>query len=274
MSTRQVFGTCSWILGMEDVADITATVKHLGLDGFQFHGDHRSHDPIELRQCAQAHGLTLFAIDPSRCAPQDGEQASPAAGQTYYRGVIDFAKACGCGHVTVHGLGFWCAGDPSRSDALEHLVSALSSLCDYAAGKGVELHWEPCNRYEIPMVRTCTQARELLAKVAQPNLHLILDSFHMNIEEHDAIKQIAQSVQYTSIYHISDSNRGGIGSGHIDFRGHHRALSEGGFHGPVMLEIVLPWLAPKTAPASDTEWRSLEAECARSIDAWNSYAAA
>lgn len=269
--TSTQFGLCSWTLGHEDPAEIMQLTRAMGLDGLQFHGDHTSHDPAAVRAAADAAGLIIFAIDPIGCAPRSDDIADAKHGVDYYTRVIDFAAAMGCDTVTVHGLAFWCQDQDDRSGALQRLVASLQQLCDHAATAGIRLLWEMCNRYEAPMVRASHEGRSLHAQVERDNFALILDSFHMNIEDRDPVAEIEATGKAIAIYHVSDSNRSGIGSGHVDFRSQHRALRAAGFNSPVMLEFVLPGLGPHTPPETEAQWQALHAEFKRSLQAWRGY---
>jgi D-psicose/D-tagatose/L-ribulose 3-epimerase len=269
-NTSTLFGLCSWTLGLEDIEKILEATKRFGLDGLQFHGDHASHDPRTLKAAAAQRGLQLFAIDPIRCKPEH-DQANADQGVAYYRKVVDFAEQAGCRAVTVHGLGYWCQDASDRPGALTHLVGGLQALCEYAGPKGIRILWEMCNRYEVPMARTCREGRQLKSLVQRENFALILDSFHMNIEDRDGTSEITATGPDIAIYHVSDSNRGGIGSGHIDFAAHHQALRAVGFRSPVMLEFVLPGRGPHTPPEAANDWVALELEFTRSLAQWRKF---
>ena len=266
------FGICSWTLGSEDPNDIMKQIAELGLDGLQFHGDHRTHCARDVAIAARAHGLKIYAIDPANSGPVEGDIASAENGIAYFKQVIAFAKDAGSDTVTVHGLGTWIANCADRTGAFQRLVSALQVLCDHASIHGVRLLWEPCNRYEMPMVRSTAEGRRLHNSVNRPNFGLILDSFHMNIEDRCPVDEIKASGDRIAIYHVSDSNRGGIGVGHVDFKAHHDALASVGFHGPIMLEFVLPHLCPHTPPSSSGDRREFAKQCHDSLDIGRSFA--
>lgn len=109
---------------------------------------------------------------------------------------------------------------------------------------GVRALYEVCNHYEVPLIHTAAQCRQLLAEMDSDNVRMILDSFHMNIDEPDPLQALRGHGAFTAIYHISDSGRGGIGTGHIDVKAQHEALVAGGFSGAVATELVPEHLAP------------------------------
>ena len=265
------FGICTWTLGIEEPQALMAKVLALGLTTVQFHGDHATHDPLEVKQAAHTHGVSIFAIDPMGCRPKPGDTVDANHGLAYYRGVLDFARETGTDVVTAHGLGTWCCDEKDRAGAFEKLVTALQTLCDDAAESGIRILWEMCNRYELPMVRTCREGRELSARVSRTNFGLIIDSFHMNIEERDPVAEIRETGEDVSMYHISDSDRGGIGSGHVDFKAQHAELRAMGYEAPVMVEFVLRELCPTTPPGTPDEWLRMHEAISTTIATWREF---
>jgi len=123
----------------------------------------------------------------------------------------------------------------------------------------------------VPVLRRVTEWEALFLQVDKANFQLILDSFHMNMEEPDPLVAISQCTAL-AMYHISDSNRAGIDSGNINFSEQFAALAKRGYHAPVMLELVLPTLTPNTPPANEQQWQALEAEFATSMARWREFA--
>jgi len=263
-----MLGINSWPLGLEEPLALMRKVSELGLDGLQYCGETREQDPRRLGQLAEEFGLALMAIDPFHCAPPSPEQASEQGAIDYYRSVIDFAVSAGSPWVTIQGLGQWTANCRDHSHAWQRLLQCCASLEKHAAAAGVRLVYEVCNRYEVPIIRTLDACLALLEEADCPRIGVVLDSFHMNIDESDACAAIRRAGGRLASYQISDSNRAGIGSGHVDFVAQWRALQDIGFDGPVVLELVLPELTPSTPPQSAEQWARMNEEIARSARVW------
>lgn len=71
----------------------------------------------------------------------------------------------------------------------------------------------------------------------------------MNLEEDNLVKAIIRCGDKLSVYQISDSNRKGIGFGHIDFNQHFAALDLIQFNGLIVLECA----QPRQTPGFDSE---------------------
>lgn len=132
--------------------------------------------------------------------------------------------------------------------ALTWLVEALRE-CSLAAGEcGVRLALEPINRYETTLINNCAEGLELAAQVGAENFGLLLDSFHMNIEEPHIEAAIAGCAGRLFHFHAADSNRWPPGGGHLDFRSILGALEKSGYTGWVSGEFL-----PKPDAASAAE---------------------
>jgi sugar phosphate isomerase/epimerase len=130
--------------------------------------------------------------------------------------------------------------------AMSLLVDALRTCAAEAASKGVRLAIEPINRYEADMIHSAHEGLELLEQVGHQNVGLILDTYHMNIEEPSLEGSIQATGDRLFHFHVSDSNRLHPGAGHIDFESIIRALDDTGYRGALSGEF-LPNPDPVTA---------------------------
>jgi D-psicose/D-tagatose/L-ribulose 3-epimerase len=106
------------------------------------------------------------------------------------------------------------------------------------------LGFEPLNRYLCRFILHSSAALDMVSQINASNMNIILDAFHMNIEEEDPIKAIGQCGSKLNIYQISDSNRQGIGFGHIDFTKHFIALDSIQYSNPIIVECAYPRQTP------------------------------
>ena len=261
-------GTCSWTLGLKDLEQLMSKVKSLGLDGLHFCEKLTDYSPIDVKETAERYGLKIFAIDPFYAKPENSAKATLPYAISYYSEVIDFAVEANSPWVTLQALPKWTINCSSEAENYTFLAEACKKLDAYAKLKKVKLVYEAVNRYESSIMHTALECRNFLDQLEHHEIKIVLDSFHMNIEEADAVKAIQETGDQLASYHISDSNRGGIGSGHIDFIQHFKTLQSINFNGPVIIEVVLPHLAPSTPPRNSREWEQLDNEIKRSVSVW------
>lgn len=141
--------------------------------------------------------------------------------------------------VVIIGLirGVLKPGD-SHEQAMEWLRSALKDCSQAAEDAGVRLALEPINRYETSLINTVAQGMDLIDAVGSQNFGLLLDTFHMNIEEpiiEDSLRLCNERIFH---FHVADSNRWSPGSGHLDFHSILRTLIDTGYSGFISGEFL------------------------------------
>ena len=90
-------------------------------------------------------------------------------------------------------------------------------LAKYASNYDIDLLIEPLNRYSTPICTNSEDAKYIVKLVDRENVGIMLDTFHMNIEEDSIHDAIVNSNTMLKHVHISDNNRKMPGFAHIDF---------------------------------------------------------
>ncbi len=134
----------------------------------------------------------------------------------------------------------------NRNDAYMWLIEGVRRCAEYASTRGLSILIEPINRYEVNYINTVSEVLELIDAVSMENVYVLVDTFHMNIEEPDMVRSIKQAGSKIGHVHVADSNRWAPGFGHIDFVAIKKALDEVGYNGYISAEI-LPMPNPDTA---------------------------
>ena len=115
-------------------------------------------------------------------------------------------------------------------------AEAVQAIGDVLTSTSIVLALEPVNRSETFFLRTAAEARDLCEAVNHPQVGVTLDTFHANIEE----KRINAAVEHLGPYlkhlHMSENDRGVLGSGHIDFASILTSLDRVGFQGYFVVE--------------------------------------
>jgi len=121
---------------------------------------------------------------------------------------------------------------------LERLAHNLKIICNEACGKGVKVFLEVINRYEVNIFTTAKETVEFIDHWAISNCYVHLDTFHMGIEETDAISAIRLCGNRLGYFHAADNTRRYPGSGTFHFVEYFEALKEIGFKGYVSVECL------------------------------------
>ncbi|WDF45872.1 sugar phosphate isomerase/epimerase [Chryseobacterium sp. KACC 21268] len=139
------------------------------------------------------------------------------------------------GGVLHGGIGVF-SGNPLTENESEIIVEVWSKVADYAKEKGVNIGIEPINRYESYVCNTAENVLDLIKKTGKDNLFLHLDTFHMNIEENNFYDPIILAGKKLKHVHITESNRGMLGEGTVNWEELFNALNEIDFEGNLVLE--------------------------------------
>lgn len=93
-------------------------------------------------------------------------------------------------------------------------VDILKELCEYAAQYKVIINFEPTNRYEINFINTTDEGLDIINRVNMPNLGLLLDLYHMHLEDDDMISKIVYCRNIVKHFHFTDTDRWPAGNSH------------------------------------------------------------
>jgi sugar phosphate isomerase/epimerase len=141
-------------------------------------------------------------------------------------------------------------GDDGADAAEKRFMELILELCDYAASKSISLVIEPVNRYEINFVNSVEEGVRLVEKANHPNLKLMPDIFHMNIEDVKMGEELSKHIGHIAYIHLADSNRLAPGWGHTNFGDIFDHLRMADYTGWLSVEILPkpePYLAAKQA---------------------------
>ncbi len=217
-------------LGFDGVELITTSPADL--DAADLHQRLRA---CNLKVSAVASGGMAFAVRLTLLSP-DPEIAALA--RQRLDELIDFAGRLGAGVVTVGSFRGRSGGDKTAS--LYELAAVLRSAGERAASQNVRLALEPLNRYEADLIHNAAQGLEFLRQVDHPAVGLLLDTYHVNIEESSWTEPFRIVMEAGKLFyvHIGDNNRLPPGQGLIDFPAILNALQQSGYDGWLSAELL------------------------------------
>jgi sugar phosphate isomerase/epimerase len=222
----------------------------------------------ELEQMVADHGLKVSAIGTGQAWGEEGLSLTSdnpsirSAAIERLKSHVPLAQRFGAPIVLGLIRGVTPSGQ-SHELSMRYLVEALQECARTAAPAGVRFALEPLNRYETDLIHNVAEGLDLLRRVGADNLGLLLDTFHMNIEEPVIEDGIRASGDRIFHFHVADSNRWYPGAGHLDFASIVRSLSASGYRGYVSGEFVP---MPDADTASQRGLAHLRAVLARPAD--------
>jgi D-psicose/D-tagatose/L-ribulose 3-epimerase len=255
-------GVCTWTFGDLALEEIAGRVAELGFDGVGLLGDPERYPARESERLLGDWGLSVMAITPKNVdlAHPDGTIRRRAV--DYYLRLVEWAAEFGGPLVGCHNYVGRTQPIASLRSEADLFADGVARIAERADACGVRLVLEALNRYESHLVNTAEQAIaviEILEQRGSPGtVGILLDAYHMNIEESDPAGAIRRAGDRLWLYHAADSNRQGIGRGHVDFGAQMEALNAVGYNGPVILECTPPGLDPFTPdPKTPLYWLGL-----------------
>jgi D-psicose/D-tagatose/L-ribulose 3-epimerase len=150
----------------------------------------------------------------------------------------------------------WQQTPNERAADVRLLVEQLSALSEHAARYNVNLCLEPLNRFETSFLNTVGQMIEVTDAVNHPSCGILLDTFHMNIEEKNLGDAIRLAGKRTKHIHACENDRGAPGSGNVDWSGVAHGLHDIGYDGPIVIESFTDKV--KTIARAAAIWRAFE----------------
>jgi D-psicose/D-tagatose/L-ribulose 3-epimerase len=237
--------------------------KAWGADGVEIAVENPADiNPAFVRRQLERHGLTCLAV--CACFPRGrdlrGTPAQQRASLVYMKRLVDIAQELGAEVVAgplYSATGRACAVPPVEYQRQWRTVRGhLKTICDYAAAQGKTICLEPLNRFETDFLNTVEQGLQMIAEVKSPALKLLLDTFHMNIEEKNPAAAIRRAGRHLGHFHASASDRGTPGHDHVDWRGVAGALKAIRYNGAVVIESFTQDV--KVIARAAAIWRKIE----------------
>ncbi len=250
-------------------AEAFALAAELGYDGVELHLRRPEDiDRVAVRKLATDYGLDIPMIG-TGMALEDGLTFSDADPNVRRRAVTrireqtELATFLGSRPV-IGGIKGTLGNDPeTRPTRLACILDCIHQCAEAAEKAGVNLLVEAINRYETDYLNTVDETLDLLREIGSPSLKLLVDTFHMNIEEADMAASVRKAGASIGHVHLVDSNRQAPGHGHLDMLSVLQALQDVQYQGYLSLEC-LP--LPDSRQAAEDGIRTLKPLLARLND--------
>jgi sugar phosphate isomerase/epimerase len=240
--SRPKLGVALWTLGQIPLAESVKLVAEMKYDGVVLPFSHIESSMLAT-EVLQTHELACFALTPNPVDLAHPDTAVRQSAIAHVEEVIETAAALQTPLVTVRNLPgrFRPISTVDEEQAL--FETAVAHLATFAAQRTLQLAVDVVNRYESFLCVKTAVALDMLSRLNQPNLGLILSTFHMNLEEQDAAAAIQAAGEKLALFYMADSNRQSIGQGHLKLGMHLWAL-ESLPKVPVILECLPPGSDP------------------------------
>lgn len=192
-----------------------------------------------------------------------------SADATIRRRGIEHLKKCvdlvaGMGGTMLGGVLYsafnYFSGNMRTREEWQRSAEALANVAQYAKPKGMSLSLEPVMRFRSYFLNTTEDGCRLVDEIGEPNVGLLLDTFHMNMEDKSIPEAIRMAGHRLFEMHVNENDRGVPGTGHVPWDEVFRALAQIDFDGWAVMESFVPEMNEvarltstwrKSAPSSD-----------------------
>ena len=243
----------------DDPVPIFDIAAELGFDGVELSllgiGMDRA---AQIGNAAAARGLALT------CSTGLGADADPSSADSAMRAravrtlieAIEITSALGAKSLAGVVAAPWSVFDPVAEGRADRSAKTLAEVAPVLMQNDVTLGIEALNRFETDLTSTAADTTAIARATGASNIGVLLDTFHMNIEEKDPALAIRATGDALVHFHISENDRGVPGSGHFDFESCAAALSDNGYDGWITAEMFVMPSNPNSADVNI--WRRIE----------------
>ena len=227
----------------DDTAGVFKFIKELGYDAIELGiRDPGSINSEELEKLSEYFKLPIAALATGQAYVDEGISLTEKDEDIQNKAIerikahIDLGRKLNA--PVIIGL---MRGNPPKSgieEALSVLYKNMSVCLNYAEKRSIRILLEPVNRYESTMINSLAEGVEFVKQFKSKNIQVLMDTFHMNIEEADMAKSVEEAFAYIGHVHAADSNRLAPGQGHIDFDSIFQVLGAKGYKGYISAEIL------------------------------------
>ncbi len=216
-------------------------LAEFGFDGVEIPMGGQSE--AQLRSMASACDALGLARTASAFVGDDTNPISPdpavrAAARDNLKRSIDMAAVIGA-PILIGGIyqaHTYFTGRGATQDEWQWSADYLRECGEYAAQAGLKLGLEVLNRFEVFLINTAADCRRMVEQVGLDNVGVHYDTHHANIEEPAPATALAAAGECLNHVHLSESHRGTLGTGQVDWRGTFDALQAMDYRGWLVIE--------------------------------------
>lgn len=214
----------------------------------------------KIRRAMDANGLacSVCAILPYGINPISADSGVRKKSVVHLRRCLDVAAEMGAtliGGPVYAPIGYF-SGQRRSTQEWTWAIDAFQQLSSTLDSKQLDLSIEPVNRSETYFLTKAQDARALCDAIDHPRIGVTIDTFHANIEEKILSDAIAAAGNRLKHLHVSENDRGLLGSGHVNFGAVIDALRKIGYSGCLMIEGF--GYSPEEAAAPGAIWADVE----------------
>jgi len=159
----------------------------------------------------------------------------------------------------------WGVYDPANKKVrADRSAAAFAAVASELDNHDVTLGLEAINRFETDLVNTSAEATAMATASGSDRVGVLLDTFHLNIEEKDIETAITGAADKLVHFHVSDNDRGVPGSGHVPWNTVKSALDKISYDSWIVAEMFV--IAGNPASSDLNIWRNIEPDATKAAE--------
>ncbi|MFD2144004.1 sugar phosphate isomerase/epimerase family protein [Mucilaginibacter antarcticus] len=251
MSLKIKFGVSTWLFTSpfqtSSIAELFPKIAQMGFDTVEIAVE----DPSLIDGQAVKLALAKYKLKAIICGAfgptRDLTNEDPAIHDICFKYIADCLDLCVLWDIKFFAGPMYSAVGkarmlpPDQRKAEWNLaVTNLRKVCIMAAERGLEIALEPLNRFESDLVNTAWDVVRMVDEIDHPAAKIILDGFHMNIEEPDIEAAIKLAGDKLIHVQVAENYRGTPGTGQTNWAAYRRGLEAINYTGTVSIESFTP----------------------------------
>lgn len=250
MSTTIKLGVSTWLWTSPfttETVDLFPKIKSMGYDAVEIPVEYPDKiDGKKVKDALLKHGLEAVvcgAFGPTRDLTHD----DPSVHKTCFTYIAECLDLCTMWNAQFLAGPMYSAVGKARMVSPEQrkiewdrAVNNLHKVCQMAGEKGLSIALEPLNRFESDLINTAEDVMRLIDDINHPSAKVLLDGFHMAIEEPDLEKAITSVGDRLIHVQVSENYRGTPGTGQTPWFALKSGLEKINYSGVVSIESFTP----------------------------------
>ena len=243
------------------VEDLLPSIKEHGFDGVEVPLFRPAEFPAaDIRKAAGANGLecTICSVLVQGLSLISEDKEVRSKTRRHLKDVVAAGAEAGAALVAgpLYSPVGYLPGRRRTADEWKWAVEAYQELGPVLAEHGVAVAIEPLNRFETYFLNTAADAKALCDQIGHPNVGVLFDTFHANIEEKDISAGYRTVGKHLKHVHTCENDRGIPGSGHVEWNAVFQALRDLKYDGWLTIESFGFALGDLSSAAAI--WRDIE----------------
>ena len=251
MALQIKFGVTTWLwtspFTTQSIPELFSKIAEMGFDAVEIAVEDPSLiDAAEVKKGLNQYGLEAVvcgAFGPTRDLTHE-DTAVHENCFNYIRTCLDFCNTWDAQFLA--GPMYSAVGKARMVPAEQRkkewnlAIENLRVVCQLAAERNLDIALEPLNRFESDLVNTAADVNKLIDEIDHPAAKIMLDGFHMNIEERDVEAAITNVGNRLIHVQVSENYRGTPGTGQTRWDAYRRGLEAINYKGIVSIESFTP----------------------------------